>query len=141
MLFSRTLPLIRYEMTDSVQLAVGHGCPCGRPFALLSGIQGREQEALRFETSDGGGKVVQPVVLHHVMDRVSAAGWQIVQRPDGLEVLLAKPHAVDGPALVARLQEALAARGVVAPAVRLRKVAAIPRTPLGKAPLITTVES
>src|SRR5215217_8707001 len=48
-LFSRTLPLIRYEMSDSLQLAPpGHGCPCGRPYALISGIQGRQQEALNF---------------------------------------------------------------------------------------------
>ena len=94
-LFSRTLPLIRYEMTDSVQLAAGHGCPCGRPYRLLAGIQGREQEALRFPAADGGERVVQPLVFHHVMDRVSTAGWQIVQRPGGLDVLLAQPQEVD----------------------------------------------
>ena len=56
-LFSRTLPLIRYEMSDSVQLAAAPDCPCGRPYALLAGIQGRAQEALRFPTGDGGGRV------------------------------------------------------------------------------------
>ncbi len=29
-LFSRTLPLIRYEMTDSVQLAAEYDCPCAQ---------------------------------------------------------------------------------------------------------------
>jgi phenylacetate-coenzyme A ligase PaaK-like adenylate-forming protein len=140
-LFSRTLPLIRYEMTDSVQLAAEHGCPCGRPYALLAGIQGRAQEALRFPTGDCGGRVVQPIVFHHVMDHVTAAAWQIIQRPDGLEVLLVQPHEVDQPVLVASLQAALTAQGVVAPTVRIREVAAIPRTALGKAPLITKVDT
>ena len=136
-LFSRTLPLIRYEMSDSVALAAEHDCPCGRPYALLGGIQGREQEALRFPTGDGAGRGVQPIVFHHVMDRVSAAGWQIIQRPDGLEVLLAQPHEVDQPALVTNLKAALTAQGVVTPTVWIREVAAITRTALGKAPLIT----
>jgi phenylacetate-coenzyme A ligase PaaK-like adenylate-forming protein len=140
-LFARTMPLIRYEMTDSVQLAAGHGCPCGRPYRLLAGIQGREQEALRFPAADGGERVVQPLVFHHVMDRVSTAGWQIVQRPGGLDVLLAQPQEVDNRALVTNLQVALAAQGVAPPAVRIREVAAIPRTALGKAPLITTVNA
>ena len=140
-LFSRTLPLIRYEMTDSVQLAAEHGCPCGRPYALLAGIQGRAQEALRFPTGDGGGRVVQPIVFHHVMDHVAAAAWQIIQRLDGLEVLLVQPHEVDQPVLVASLQAALTAQGVIAPTVRIREVAAIPRTALGKAPLITNADT
>ena len=39
------------------------------------------------------------------------------------------------------LQVALAAQGVAPPpAVRIREVAAIPRTALGKAPLITTAD-
>ncbi len=139
-LFSRTVPLIRYEMSVSVQLAAAPGCPCGRPYALLAGIQGRAQEALRFPTGDGGGRVVPPIVFHHVMDAVTAASWQIVQRPDGLEVLLVQPHEVDQPALAAGLQTALTAQGAVAPNVRIREVAAIPRTALGKAPLITKAD-
>jgi phenylacetate-coenzyme A ligase PaaK-like adenylate-forming protein len=41
-LFSRTLPLIRYEMSDSVRLAADPSCGCGRPYRLLDAIQGRE---------------------------------------------------------------------------------------------------
>jgi hypothetical protein len=48
---------------------------------------------------------------------------------------------VDDRAWVTRLQVALAAQGVAPPAVRIREVAAIPRTALGKAPLITTADT
>src|SRR5215217_5926276 len=58
-LFSRTLPLIRYEMSDSLQIASAvQDCLCGRPYALLSDIQGREQEALSFRAADGQARTV-----------------------------------------------------------------------------------
>ena len=138
-LFSRTLPLVRYEMSDSLQLAAGsHDCSCGRPYALLAGIQGRQQEALSFTTSNGQARTVQPLVFHHVMDAVTAAGWQVEQHPDGrLEVLLAQPQALDAAALVTALRSALAGQGVQPPPIQVQEVAAIPRTALGKAPLIT----
>jgi phenylacetate-coenzyme A ligase PaaK-like adenylate-forming protein len=135
-LFSRALPLIRYEMSDSLRLAADHNCPCGRPYALISSIQGRQQEALTFATTDGQTRTVQPLVFHHVMDGVNAAGWQIRQRGDQLDVLLAQPHDLDTTTLAASIRAALAAQGVQPPRVELRTVSFIPRTPLGKAPLI-----
>lgn len=136
-LFSRTLPLIRYEMTDSVQLAGHHNCACGRPYATINGIQGRQQEALRFTGPDGSVHSVQPIVFHHVMDSVDAGGWQIVQRLDRLEVLLAQPDDVDFLGLAASIRAALTSLGVDPPEIQVREVDAIARTPLGKAPLIT----
>jgi phenylacetate-CoA ligase len=112
-----------------------------RPYALITGIQGREQEALAFPTASGQVRVVQPIVFHHVMDRVQAAGWQIQQTGAGLEVLLAQPQEVDPSMLAGDIRSALAAQGVIPPAVYVREVAASPRTPLGKAPLITRVLS
>ena len=135
-LFSRTLPLIRYEMTDSVQLADEHDCSCGRPYRLITGIQGRQQEALSFPSPRGDLTTVQPIVFHHVMDRVDTAGWQIIQHPDGLEVLLAQPHSVDFQQIKMDLRTALTATGAVSPQLHIREVDAIPRTALGKAPLI-----
>jgi phenylacetate-coenzyme A ligase PaaK-like adenylate-forming protein len=135
-LFSRTLPLIRYEMSDSLQLAARHNCPCGRPYALITGIQGREQEALSFATANGQHRTVQPLVFHHIMDRVTAAAWQVKQHGDELEVLLAQPRDLDQQALVAAIHSALAGQDVQPPRIKLREVATIPRTALGKAPLV-----
>jgi phenylacetate-coenzyme A ligase PaaK-like adenylate-forming protein len=133
-LFSRTLPLIRYEMSDSLQ--TGHNCPCGRPYALITGIQGREQESLTFTSANGQRRTVQPMVFHHIMDRVTAAGWQVKQHGDQLEVLLAQPRDLDRDALAAAIRSALAGQGVRPQRIKLRDVATIPRTALGKAPLI-----
>ncbi len=59
-LFSRTMPLIRYEMSDSVRPATSPHCPCGRPFALIDGIQGREEDILRFPAKFGAKSRCSP---------------------------------------------------------------------------------
>lgn len=135
-LFSRTQPLIRYEMSDSVRLT-DRRCPSGWPFAMIDGIQGRTQEVLRFPTIDGSLVAVHPIVFHDVMDLAPARGWQVVQEPDGLDVLLAGPPGnFSDDELIQKLQTALAAQGVVVPPITVRRVEAIPRAALGKAPLI-----
>jgi hypothetical protein len=63
-----------------VQPATEH-CRCGRPYALISGIQGRQEEATSFLTPGGGLHSVQPIVFHHVMDNIHAGAWQITQIP------------------------------------------------------------
>jgi phenylacetate-CoA ligase len=128
-LFARTLPLIRYEMSDSLQVGGDHDCLCGRPYALITGIQGREQESLTFPTAGGQVRAVQPIVFHHVMDSVQAAGWQIQQTDAGLQVLLAQPQQVDSSMLTADIRSALRAQGVIPPPVHVNEVMAIPRTP------------
>ena len=136
-LFSRTMPLIRYEMSDSVRLASSSHCPCGRPFALIDGIQGREEDVLRFPATVGGQVSVQPIVFHRVMDAVPAGGWQVVQGPEGLTVLLSgvrEGFADD--ALIDSLRRELGTQGAIVPPVKVRRVPNIPRTTVGKAPLI-----
>lgn len=72
-LFSRTLPLIRYEMTDRVQFAT-RTCPCGRPVQLLEAIEGRTDDMLELPGRDGGTIKVHPVVFHRELDLLDAAG-------------------------------------------------------------------
>jgi phenylacetate-CoA ligase len=136
-LFSRTLPLIRYEMSDSVRPATSPYCPCGRPFALIDGVQGRVEDVLRFPAMSGGQVTVQPALFHRVMDAVPAGGWQVVQGPERLTVLLigVQKGFVDD-ALADSLRWELAAQGAIVPSVKVRRVPAIPRTRAGKAPLI-----
>ncbi|MHB1131031.1 MAG: phenylacetate--CoA ligase family protein [Chloroflexota bacterium] len=135
-LFNHTQPLIRYELSDSVRLAV-EPCPCGRPFAVVDSIQGRVQDVIHLPASAGNAVTIQPGVFHALLDTVPASGWQVVQEREGLEVLLSGlPEGFVDAALVAGLERALAAQGVVVPLVRVRRVAAIPREPSGKAPLI-----
>jgi phenylacetate-CoA ligase len=55
-LCSRTRPLIRYEMSDSVMPASSPRCACGRPFDLIctietTGVRSRVGEASRQHAS------------------------------------------------------------------------------------------
>lgn len=135
-LCSRTQPLIRYELSDSVRLAPSP-CRCGRPFALIDGVRGRMEEVLHFAAARGGEIAVQPNVFHRVLDVVPVAGWQVIQKAEGLVVLLSGVRGeLSDEKTVESLRRELEAQGVVVPPVRVQRVQAIPRGPTGKAPLV-----
>ena len=134
-LFSRTLPLIRYEMSDSVRLG-GRGCPCGRSFTLLEGIEGRIEDVLDLP-GRAGAVSVHPIVFHHVLDQAAKAGWQVVQEPAGLRILLAGIAAGStAQGVQAAVAGALTAAGVVDTPVDVAVVDQLERTALGKAPFV-----
>ena len=136
-LFSRTQPLIRYELNDSVRVSPeSHNC--GLPFAVLESIQGRVEDSLTLPTVSGGEVIVRPLVINRVMDIVPVSGWQVVQQADqGLMVLLT--GARDGMTderLVAQLTQSLAQEGARVPYIQIQHVPEILKTASGKAPLI-----
>jgi phenylacetate-CoA ligase len=134
-LSSRTLPLIRYELTDRVRLSTQR-CPCGRPFRLMAAIEGRTDDVLTLPAAGGGTVTVHPVVFHQVLDLLDAAGWQVRQDDGGLQVLVAAPGAaVEIDALEQEVTTALRRGGAVT-AVRVRLVDAIPAGAAGKRPLV-----
>jgi len=138
-LFSRTQPLIRYEVSDRVSLSSRAHCLCGRPFALLEGIEGRAPEVLHFPARAGGEVAVHPLVLYRVMETVPVSGWQVVQERDGLQVLLSGGQEEPSEeTLTNALQQALARQGAKVPPIRIQHVAAIPRNASGKAALIVS---
>lgn len=136
-LFSRTQPLIRYELNDSVRLSTDPDS-CGLPFAVLESIQGRVEDSLSLPSLSGGEVIVRPLVINRIMDIVSVRGWQVVQQADnGLSVLLV--GACDGltdEALVKQISNSLGQEGARAPYIRIKHVSEIPKTASGKAPLI-----
>jgi phenylacetate-coenzyme A ligase PaaK-like adenylate-forming protein len=130
-LFSRTLPLIRYEMSDRVQ-ALGDACPDGLPYALVGGVEGREEEVLTL-----AGVTVHPNVLHRALERLDVGGWQVIDEGARLRVLLARPApGVDLAAIERSVVSALEGVGVRGIDIDAQAVDSIPRTALGKAPLI-----
>jgi phenylacetate-CoA ligase len=134
-LFSRTIPIIRYELTDRVRLAA-RSCPCGLPFRLLESIDGRTDDVLTLPAASGGSVNIHPVAFHHVLDLLDAAGWQVRQGDDELTVLVAGPGpGFDAAATGHRVQDALDEAGAAIP-VRLSTVAAIPAGAGGKRPLV-----
>jgi len=135
-LTSRTQPLIRYELSDSVRLAADTDSG-NLPFARIDGIQGRTEDLLRLPGVSGGEVAVHPITFHHVLDSLPVSGWQVVQEVDGLRLLLSgAPNGANDSLLVDALRSALAAQNVVVPRISVQHVNAIPKNATGKAPLI-----
>jgi putative adenylate-forming enzyme len=135
-LFSRTQPLIRYELSDRVS-ASADTCPCGRPFALLSGVEGRREDILHMAAVGGGSTAVHPNLFHAVLESFDVDGWQVVQDGNRITVSLVSDRSRADPGAVGEeVRRALLGVGVAAPAVQVRFVPAVARTELGKAPLI-----
>jgi putative adenylate-forming enzyme len=134
-LFSRTQPLIRYEMSDRLALS-SHHCGCGIGFALLDRVEGRAEDIVDLPARGGGTVAVHPNVFHRALELVSAAAWQVVIGSDGVRVLLERPEGADLAAIGRAVAAGLARQGVDELDVRAEAVDAIPRTALGKAPLV-----
>ena len=79
-LFSRTIQLIRYELSDSVLLA-DDGQKCDLPFKTLVGVQGRIEEVITMDGLDGTAVRIHPNFFHNHMEAFPVKGWQIVQEP------------------------------------------------------------
>jgi putative adenylate-forming enzyme len=136
-LFSRTQPLIRYEMNDSIRLGT-ETCLSGLPFAILDNVRGRVEDELLLPSKSGGRVAIQPLVFNRVMDILPISGWQIVQEADDhLTVLLSgvRNEMVDT-TLADTLMQSLISEGVNVPSIQIQRVAVIPKTVSGKAPLI-----
>ena len=133
-LFSRTQPLIRYELSDRVA-ASAETCSDGLPYGLLAAIEGREEEILTL-----AGTKVHPNVFHNVLERLPIAGWQVIDQGGRLRVLLANARGVDPGDVAKTISDALDRAGARDVPVEVALVDAIPRTTLGKAPLVRRAE-
>jgi putative adenylate-forming enzyme len=136
-LFRRTQPLIRYEMSDRVAW-LSEPCPCGRPFALVGALEGRQEDVLALPAASGERVQVHPNVFHQVLDLAPVAEWQVEHDDSGtLRVHIAgAPSSFDGAALARELAAAVERAGALPQRIVVDRVPAIPRTKLGKAPLI-----
>jgi phenylacetate-CoA ligase len=136
-LSSRTQPLIRYEMSDSLMVGDEAPCLCGRRFTRLAAVQGRAEDLLHLRGPAGDEIVIQPNVIHRAMDAIDAGEWQLVHQGETLKLLTTAPAGQPGDDLLARtLTRELAATGALAPPLEVVHVDRLPQTALGKAPLI-----
>jgi putative adenylate-forming enzyme len=85
-LFNRTLPLIRYALSDLVALAEGP-CRCGRPHVRLATIEGRREDVLTLPARDGGQVSVHALRLREPLLRIAAIRqFQVTPHPTGLHI-------------------------------------------------------
>jgi putative adenylate-forming enzyme len=136
-LFSRTQPLIRYELNDSIRVST-EARDCGLPFAVLESIQGRVEDSLTLPAVFGGEVLIRPLVINRIMDIVPVSGWQMNQQADnGLVILLTGGHnRMSDEVLVDQITRSLAQEGAQTPYIQIQHVTEIPKTASGKTPLI-----
>ena len=135
-LFSRTQPLIRYELSDSVQLAA-EPSSLNMPFVRIDGIQGRTEDMLQLPAASGGEVAVHPITFHHVLDPLPVSGWQVVQEKNALRVLLSgAQNTVNDSQLINAITSNLTTQNVLVPQISVQHVNVIPKNATGKTPLI-----
>lgn len=76
---------------------------------------------------------VHPNLFHSVLEPTNAP-WQVIREPEGIRVLVA--GAVNAADVARMLERGLVAAGVAPLPLLVTEVSAIPRTALGKAPLV-----
>jgi putative adenylate-forming enzyme len=136
-LFRRTQPLIRYEVSDLVQMSRLERCACGRPFALIESIQGRTIDILYLPSASGGEERIFPYLFSSLFNPLPVSGWQIVLERDGLHIFLtgASETLLDE-YLIDALQQLLSKRGALVPEIHIHRVAALRRNASGKTPAV-----
>lgn len=141
-LSSRTLPLIRYELEDSVCPA-SEACPCGRPFPLIKIIQGRSTEVIQLAGKKGDLLSVQPIFFSDLMEGVSAEGWQVIQEGiSRLRVSILRPEAdFDEKALKRNLDHGLAELAAGEVSIEIDYPHELIRNSIGKVILIKSMEA
>jgi phenylacetate-CoA ligase len=129
---SRTLPLIRYEISDCVAVAPGP-CACGRPSRRLGSVQGKIEELIALPGRVGGTVGVRPMPLIGVMDQVPVRSWQL-QADQGILTLRVVGLADDyAPATIQRrFNEVFASQGAVDTPLAIVPVDDIPLGASGK---------
>lgn len=135
-LFSRTQPLIRYEMSDAIGLSDSR-CACGRAFGIVDRIEGRTEEVLVLPSTGRPPVSIHPNLFHGVLEPLPVKQWQVEQTPEGLVVRIVRGEGlVSLERIAAGIGAALAEAGASPAKVHVELVELIGKTALGKTPLI-----
>lgn len=106
-LFNVTQPIIRYEISDLITLSP-EPCPCGRPFRLVSRIDGRSDDIIYLENRQGGKLPVHPVQFYTVMCTLKEIKlYQVIHDDTGLQIRIVVRESASGQEVAAKLKECL----------------------------------
>lgn len=132
-LWSRTFPLIRYEISDHVKID-DKPCSCGRTFTLIKEIQGREENVIYLSGQSGSKVAIEPDLFFDNMVLLPIDGWQIVQeKEDAISFLILGPHKNFKEAdFLKHITEELVKQGAKLPSVKVEYIKELKKTKLGK---------
>ena len=116
-LYNRTLPLIRYEITDEVTI-LSEPCPCGSAHSCVSDIQGRLDDTFLYD-----GRRIHPHVFRSALGRRAAiVEYQVRQTQSGARIAVRCQARVDLEALAQELEDGLNRLGIEQPEVTIETV-------------------
>jgi len=131
-LVNRALPLIRYEIADSVTLAEGPD-PSGRPFRRIERVDGRNDDLLTLPAVGGGDAIVLPYQLRAPFTNLpDVVQYQLVHEPTRLVVrVVLRPDAAreTSERVAAGIRAAVGAAGAVVPPIEVVPVPTIEPEP------------
>ncbi|HVU21947.1 MAG TPA: AMP-binding protein [Rhizomicrobium sp.] len=138
-LANRTLPLIRYELSDRIALT-RTPCGCGKPYLRITEVVGRQGDVLRLPARNAGQVDVAPAQITACLRGTGVRQWQISIGPQRIELRCLCPEEEFRPAdIVGRLSALLEERGVAPIAISAKRVDALERGLTGKSRQITTI--
>ena len=126
-LLNRTLPILRYRLDDLVTLSA-EPCPCGRPFPLIVGLDGRSDDVLRLPGRTGAPVALHPLALRSPLARIAGLKQYRIVHEGGFLVIEVVAAEASVPETVAKaLRQVLEGQGIEGVAVDVRRVEAIAR--------------
>jgi phenylacetate-CoA ligase len=141
-LFNFTQPLIRYEISDIVTMST-ESCPCGRPYRLITMIEGRSDDIIYLQNFQGKDIPIHPInfrspmgVLHEIKE------YCIVHEEDGININIVLREGATGKEVAGKLKSNLSKKleslGAICPDIHIRFVDKIDRDQkvMGKVKLV-----
>jgi phenylacetate-CoA ligase len=127
-LYNHALPLIRFEVTDEVQI-LARPCPCGSAFRRIADLQGRLDDTFTYP----GGVSIHPHLFRSVLGQHQLiVEYQVHQTVRGADIRLAAEAQVDTLLIRQMIVQALAAAGLDQPEVNVTLQPALDRLATGK---------
>ncbi len=127
-LYNPALPLIRFEVTDEVQVVPGP-CPCGSVLRRIGDPQGRLDDTFAYPD----GTTVHPHVFRDVLGQhPTLVEYQVRQTARGADIAIVTAGPTDEAALAGGVAAALRRVGLAQPVVTTDVVTAIDRQSSGK---------
>jgi phenylacetate-CoA ligase len=138
-LANRTLPLIRYELSDRIALEPA-ACACGKPYERIRGIGGRQGDVLRLPGRDGAEIAIAPAQITACLRGSPVKQWQLRVTPDALSIAcVCAASEFQEADIVARLGAFLTASGAQPLRVQASQIDRLERGVTGKTKLVTTL--
>ncbi|MCW5703064.1 MAG: phenylacetate--CoA ligase family protein [Bradyrhizobium sp.] len=138
-LFNRTMPLIRYEITDRIAVAA-EPCSCGRQTTLLARVDGRSGDMLRLPGSEGCTIAIAPAQISAFLRGLRISGWQLTAGQERLQLaVVTVDQSCDADLIASRLARGLADLGAVVPSISVEPVVELERGLSGKVTIMRAV--